>query len=232
MYTVWFEVFLWNATTICWCLYGRWFWFISSATSNVKPHNLIDFFTHDDLIKGLSGPGFDTAFKHFAHKLTKNLYALNVCEKWTQMFDFLEFFQDHVIAIIETLYGTTLTSQHPNFVRDLWVFDKVMFKLAKRLPKPSTPEVYKLREKLLRDIKNWQAVVREKFDYSKIYKDGDEWRSELMRSRQKSLLNVKYQDYDSMTSINLDLIWTYGIVFVKIFSFWISIWFDLNWMVL
>ena len=73
-----------------------------NPVSNVKPHNRIDFLTHNDLIKGLSGPGLDPAFKRFAHKLTKNLYALNVCEEWTQMPDLLEFFQDHVsIAMIE-----------------------------------------------------------------------------------------------------------------------------------
>ena len=194
-----------------------------NPASKVKPHNRIDFLTHDGLIKGLSGPGLDPAFKRFAHKLTKNLYALKVCEEWTQMPDLLEFFQDHVsVAMIEALYGTTLTSQHPNFVRDLWAFDRVLPKLAKRLPKLIIPEAYKLREKLLRDIKSWQAVARERFDDSKVYKDGDGdpfWGSELMRSRQKLLLRVDNQDYDSMASTDLGLIWTYATVFVKTSSF-------------
>lgn len=109
--------------------------------------------------------------------------------------DLLEFFQDHVsIAMIEALYETTLTSQHLNFVRDLWVFDEVMPKLAKRLLKLIILKTYKLREKLLRDVKSWQAVAREKFDDSKVYKDGDAdpfWGSELLRSRQKLLLSRK-----------------------------------------
>jgi hypothetical protein len=92
----------------------------SNPASNVKPHNRIDFLTHDDLIKELSRLDLDPAFKRFAHKLTKNLYALNVCKDWAQISDLLEFFQNHVsTAMIETLYEITLTSQHSNFVCDL-----------------------------------------------------------------------------------------------------------------
>ena len=53
----------------------------SNFASKIKSHNRIDFFTHNDLIKRLLKPDFDSAFKGFAHKLTKNFYALNVCEK-------------------------------------------------------------------------------------------------------------------------------------------------------
>lgn len=127
----------------------------SNFTSKIKPHNRIDFFTHDGLIKRLSGSGLDSAFKRFVHKSTKNLYAFKVCKEWTQMSNLLEFFQNHVnITMIETLYETTLTSQHLNFVCDFWAFDKIVFKLAKRLSKFIIPKIYKLRKKLLRDIKS------------------------------------------------------------------------------
>ena len=204
----------------------------SNSASNVKSHNRIDFLTHDDLIKGLLKFGLDPAFKRFAHKLTKNFYALNVCEEWTQMFDLLKFFQNHMsLTMIETLYETILTSQHFNFVHDLWVFDKMIFKLAKRLFKFIISEAHKLQKKFQRDIKNWQAIACEKFNDSKIYENENDdlfWRFELMRFKQKLFLRMNNQDYDFMTSTNLDFIWTYIIVFVKIFSFWLSLWFKLN----
>jgi hypothetical protein len=159
----------------------------SNSASNVKSHNRIDFLTHDSLIKELSKFVLDSVFNRFAHILTKNLYALDICENWTQMSDLLKFFQNHVsTTMIEILYETTLTSQHLNFVRDLWTFDKVMLKLAKRLLKLIIFDVYKLREKLLRDIKSWQATARKSFDDSKIYENENDdsfWESELMRSR-------------------------------------------------
>ena len=184
----------------------------SNFVSNVKSHNRIDFLTHDDLIKELSRSDLDSTFKHFVHKLTKNFYVLNVCEKWTQMSDLLKFFQNYVsIAMIETLYEITLTSQHINFVRDFWTFDKVIFKLAKRLLKFFISKIYKFWKKFLRDIKNWQAIARERFDDSKIYENKNDdlfWRFELMRFRQNLFLSVNNQNYDSMTSTDLDLIWT------------------------
>jgi hypothetical protein len=64
------------------------------------------------------------------------------------------------------------------------------------------------------------VAARESFDDSKKYEDENDdsfWESELMRFRQKLLLSVNNQNYDSVTSIDLGLIWTYAPVFVKTF---------------
>lgn len=133
--------------------------------------------------------------------------------------------------MIETLYETTLTSQHFNFVRDLWTFDKTVLKLAKRLFNLIISKVYKLRKKFLRDIKSWQTTARKNFDDLKIYENENDdpfWKSELMRSKQKLFLGVDNQDYDFVTSTNLDFIWTYVFVSLKFFRF--EYHFDLNWI--
>ena len=46
-----------------------------NPASKVKPHNRIDFLTHHGLIKKLSGPGLDPAFKRFAQIVPSAMMA-------------------------------------------------------------------------------------------------------------------------------------------------------------
>ena len=50
--------------------------------SIVKPYNRIEFLTHKDLVKGLSGPGLKSTFNRFTNLFTRELDNLDVGCEW------------------------------------------------------------------------------------------------------------------------------------------------------
>ena len=179
--------------------------------SNVKPNNRVDFLTHEGLLKGFSGTGLAPTFARFVKVLTDRLYAVDVGSEWIELPDLLVFFQDHVsVALIEAIYGPALVAQNPDFVRNLWAFDRVAPSFLKRPPRFLFPKMYQVRDAVLLDIKRWHAFARKSFKESDIYADGDGdpyWGSELMRYRQKTLLGMDNQDLDSVAATDLGLVW-------------------------
>ncbi|KAL9106330.1 MAG: hypothetical protein Q9187_008571 [Circinaria calcarea] len=182
-----------------------------SPNSNVETHNRIEFLTHENLLKGLSGPGLLPALTRFKALLTKELNALEAGDEWLQLPDLMQFFKDHITPpVLEALYGPTLLSANPTFIHDIWVYDRAVQDLARRLPRFWIPAAYRIRDKVLSSVKRWHALARSHFDLSKIFPDGDGdsyWGSELIRSRQKLLLGVDNLDHDSVASADLGLMW-------------------------
>jgi hypothetical protein len=179
--------------------------------SNVKQHNRIEFLTHENLVKGLSGPGLTPTFDRFTTLFTRELDNLDIGCGWLQMPDLMQFFQDHLTPpVFEALYGPTLLSSNPTFIQDIWQYDRAVQDLVRRLPRFWIPSGYQIRDKVLSSVKRWHLLARSKFDTSHIYADGDGdpcWGSDLVRSRQKMLLGVDNMDSDSVASADLGLIW-------------------------
>jgi len=179
--------------------------------SNVKQHNRIEFLTHENLLKGLSGPGLTPTFDRFTNLLTRELDALDVEQECLQMPDLMQFFKEHLTPpVLEALYGPILLSANPTFVCDIWAYDAGVQYLARRIPKSWVPAAYQLRDKVLSSVKRWHALARSNFEVLTIYADGDSdpyWGSELVRSRQKLLLGVDHLDFDSVASADMGLIW-------------------------
>ncbi|KAF3069066.1 hypothetical protein GL218_08062 [Daldinia childiae] len=180
--------------------------------SNVASHNRVDFLTHMDLFKAFGGSGLNTSFERTANILKRNLTGLDVpSDGWVEMPDFYGFFQDQLgAAVIEGLYGSTLPRLSPSFIQDLWSFDRATPKFAKLMPRFLIPEAYQARERLLDSIRSWYRHAREHFDESAIGPDGDAdpyWGSQMIRSRQKVLLEIDNQDDDAIAAADLGLIW-------------------------
>ncbi|ORY70233.1 cytochrome P450 [Pseudomassariella vexata] len=181
-------------------------------SSDVAPHNRVDFLTHVDLFKAFGGSGLTALFIRCADLLRRNLAALPIStDEWVEMPDFYAFFQDQLgAAVLEGLYGPTLPVLSPGFLRDLWTFDRATPKFAKLIPRFLIPEAYQARERLLESIRRWYKHAREHFDESLIGPDGDAdpyWGSQLVRSRQKVLLEIDSQDDDTIAAADLGLIW-------------------------
>ena len=79
----------------------------------------------------------------------KSITSLQISDDWTNFPDLMEFYQIFLgTAVIKTVFGSTLLSENPDFVQDLWDFDRVVMSLAKRLPILFAPRAYWLRRKL------------------------------------------------------------------------------------
>lgn len=128
------------------------------AKSDVLPYNRVSYRTHQNLLQELLGVALTPVSDCLENTLTESLYSLNISEKWVEFPDLLEFFEDHIgTAIVEAVFGSALLFHNPGFIRDLWVYDKVVMNLAKRLPFFWIPNVYRLREKLLHSMKRYHT---------------------------------------------------------------------------
>ncbi|KAK3173546.1 hypothetical protein OEA41_006876 [Lepraria neglecta] len=80
----------------------------------------------------------------------------------------------------------------------------------KGLPILLLPKAYALRDSLLLDVKEWQAIARAGFNEHDIDEDGDSdpwWGSKSIRECQKFLGNVDNWDHDSVASSDFGLLW-------------------------
>ena len=179
--------------------------------SNVPSHNRVGYLTHESLLKGLLGTGLGPASDRFEGALTESFESLNINKEWVDFPDLLEFFEDHVgAAIIRAMFGSVLLSQNPEFVSDLWAYDKLVMSLAKRLPAFCIPRAYKLRKRLLLCIREWHNFATTHSDKARKIGEDDGhpfWGCVMIRDRYKMLLGVEKQDCDSVASTDLGFIW-------------------------
>ncbi|KAI9876361.1 MAG: hypothetical protein M1830_006662 [Pleopsidium flavum] len=179
--------------------------------SKVKPNNRVDYHTNQSLLRFLGGPGLAPFFERFVTGLSKRLYSLNIEDEWTELPDFLEFFQlEMTPVVIEAVCGPVIMCHNPDFARDFWKYNLWVSALSKGLPRFMIPEAYRIRDKILIDIKQWHAYARTHFDKSKIGPDGDAdpyWGSEFIRARQDMFLSMDDFDYDALASSDFGAIW-------------------------
>jgi hypothetical protein len=113
-------------------------------------------------------------------------------------------------AMVNSLFGPKLLEQSPEFLRDMWTFDKAIPKFWKMLPHFLMPEAYKARDRLIGSIQQWHSHARENFQPSDInLEDGTDpfWGTELIRSRQKKMLGVDKMGHEAMAIVDFGLIW-------------------------
>jgi hypothetical protein len=179
--------------------------------SKVQPHNRVDYLIHQNMQRGLAGPGLLPTTKRFSSLVTKRIEDIPATKEWTEMPDFSRFVYNIVgVSIIEAVCGPSLLDLNPGFVDDFWVYDKKVPWLARAFPRFMIPNAYRTQNRLLNQLKRWYAYARENFDDTFVDEDGNGdcfWGSEMMRSRQRFLLQVDGQDDDSLASSDLGLIW-------------------------
>lgn len=169
------------------------------------------YHTHESLSQGLLGTGLAPASQRFEQNLTESLDSLDISDEWVDYPDLLRFMEDNIgAAIVKAIFGPVLLSQNPTFILDLWNFDDVVVSLAKRLPEFCIPRAYRVRGRLLRSIKQWHEHARASSAGVEAAPDEDAdpfWGSRMVRERNRMLLNVEHQDYNSVASTDLGFIW-------------------------
>ena len=180
--------------------------------SKTNTPNRIYYKTHEALSEGLLGQGLPPMTDRLEVEMRNSITSLQISDDWTNFPDLMEFYQIFLgTPVVKTVFGSTLLSENPDFVQDLWDFDRVVMSLAKRLPILFTPRAYWLRRKSLRHIKKWHNYAR---THSAGYESvGDQdrdpyWGCKMMKDRYATLCDTKNQDHDSVASTDLAFIWS------------------------
>lgn len=179
--------------------------------SNVAFHNRIDHLTHANFHKHLLGQGLNSLYRTFSDILLGRFPLLNIKDEWTEFPDIMEFWMPILTATMnETLAGPILECVNPNFTQDLLRYFPYTHRMMVGTPRWCIPKVYRLREKLIQDVKQWHAIARSRFHETDINEDGGAdpwWGSALIRERQNILKKVDNWDYDSIASSDLGVLW-------------------------
>ncbi|KAF2837774.1 cytochrome P450 [Patellaria atrata CBS 101060] len=178
--------------------------------SNIAPHNRVGYKTHENILHGILGAGHVHAFNRYENAIFKELNGLEIGDEWVEYPDFTDFYHDSVgTCILRMLYGPTI-SEDPVFNRNLWKYDSWVMSLAKRLPRFLIPEAYRLRDYMLGALKNWHALAREGSKNAIYDREADSdpfWGRKMMRERHEMQLTIDNQDYDSIASAELAMVW-------------------------
>ena len=183
---------------------------VPKTESHVMPHNRIDFLTNANFHKHLLGEGLAPLFQNFSKLLTARFKSLDVGYEWTQCSDMMDFWQYPLAASLnEALGGPILHCVNPSFTHDLLRYYLFFRSMMIGLPRWWIPEAYRLRDSLIRDVKQWHAIARARFRESDIATDGTDpwWGSAFMRERQNILKNVERWGLDDIASSDMGIFW-------------------------
>ncbi|KAI1074867.1 cytochrome P450 [Whalleya microplaca] len=179
--------------------------------SSPRLQDRISFMTHENLVSGLLKEGLGPASRRFEIQLARSLQAANIGDDWIEFADMAKFFELHLgSSLISTLFGEELLAQHPNFIEDLWEYDKGVMNLARRLPWLWMPRTYKIRDKLLTSVEKWHSKVLACAGFSQVSDDPEAdllWGTKMVRERYPMLLGATGQDEKSVASTDLAFIW-------------------------
>ncbi|KAM4054663.1 cytochrome p450 [Hirsutella rhossiliensis] len=179
--------------------------------SSPRPRERISFMTHENLVSGLLQNGLGPTTERFRTHLTTSLQASVTGQAWTEGPDLARFFEHHHgSALIRAVFGGEILHQNPDFVRDLWQYDKGVMSLARRLPWFCIPKTYRLREKLLAAVRRWHSDAPTGTTAAEAagepHRDPG-WATGMMRERYTTLLGANGQDEASVASTDLAFIW-------------------------
>ena len=128
------------------------------------PHNRIDHLTYTSFHKHFLGDGLPRLYQTFSITLTDRLSTLVTEDEWIEHQDIMEFWLEPLTASInEALVGKILESVNPSFTKELLCYFPYIQDMMKGLPRWYIPEAYRLRDKLIADVKRWHAIARRCF---------------------------------------------------------------------
>ena len=179
--------------------------------SNVAPHNRVDHLTHVNFHESFNGGRLVNLYTRWSRAFERRYQALGIEDQWMHHPDIMDFWMPPLTAALnEAIAGPVLEHVNPNFTEHFLKFLPYVHPLMKGLPRWCLPEAYSLRDSLNRDVKQWHAIARAKFQASEINEDGDAdpwWGSTCVRQRQGILGALDNWDYDSIASSDFGLLW-------------------------
>ena len=184
----------------------------------MKPADRILYRGHELSAGLLQGPGLDGLCERWSRNFLKKLDALPIGDEWTEMEDFMHFFEEIVgQPIVEAICGPLLFQESPEFMEDLKIFDLHVPYFLKALPRWLLPRAYGARDRLRGSLKRWHArAIKESAENQAVQEvtgGADPWfGSEFMRKRQHPDYGVfaSHKDFDTDARALADLGFIWG----------------------
>lgn len=182
--------------------------------SNIPQHRRVDYLSHHEFLRPLSGPGLKPTFLRFKGALDNLVDALELSNEWVEHNDFQIFFQGLFgPPIIESIFGPTLLRLNPTLIEDLYEFDNNIPWLARAIPSFIMARPYRIRKRLTSHFRKWHTYATQNFTESSIYQDGDGdpfWGSTFIRNRHAMFSRVGDHDEDAVVALDMGLSFGYG----------------------
>ncbi|KAG9241617.1 cytochrome P450 [Calycina marina] len=189
---------------------------LPSCHSDVASRKRVDHFTHSTFAKYLGGGSYLTAlFNRFTSNFNSRMIDIHFSKNGQDFPDIFDFFMEPLTAALtEATCGPMLECINPNFTKEFLEFLPFCHSFMKGLPKWWIPKAYSLRESLVRDVLQWHAIARRRFQESDVDSDGDAdpwWGSKFIRERQKFFLGIDHWNFDSTARSDFGLIWGFAL---------------------
>lgn len=188
------------------------------AGSSPSPQDRISYMTHENLVRGLLQEGLGHATSRFIFSFESSLEEERVMhenilgDSWKDEPDLCEFFQRHLgSSLIKSLFGDNLLEDNPEFMQDLWEYDRNAMKLAQRVPWFFLRNTSRARDRLKAAVCRWQEKSTSNdlkiHDFDDKSRGDAMWGTKMVRDRYYMLIKAAGQDEDSVASTNLALMW-------------------------
>ncbi|XXH02120.1 hypothetical protein Hte_008488 [Hypoxylon texense] len=118
--------------------------------SNVVPERRMHHILNDGIERALTGPGFDPTLQRFRSILISHIQALDApAGEWIEIKDFRRFIHNTVgRSLVQAIFGPSLLEVNPEFMDDLFEFDRALPLLARGVWSFLMPKPYAIRKKL------------------------------------------------------------------------------------
>ncbi|PLB54898.1 cytochrome P450, partial [Aspergillus steynii IBT 23096] len=193
--------------------------------TQVKTNNRVEFLARDSVHRFLLGPGLTTLSQRFQSDITRRLQSLPVENDWVTWDNFLDLFHYEVTSsCVDSLCGTYLREHNPDFIKNMWTFDKNVWWLICRIPRFLAPGPHLARDQMLGALKSWSSWAQKDFDSASIDTNGDDpyWGSKFFRLRQEMFQSMSGFAADAIASQNLAFIWG-AVNNSMVTSFWTAV---------
>lgn len=171
---------------------------------------------HRGVQTGLMGPQLDVLADRFQAALLENLHTAQVGgtpigDDWVHLPDLCSFVQEKVAESgIGMFFGPYMILLNPGIVQDFWRWDGYVRLMFMGMPRWLIPEAYRLRERMVQNIRRWQKHASDNFQGPE--PDGNEWEpfygSKLVRHRQALHRERGITDETARAAENLALMWS------------------------
>ncbi|KAI0895188.1 hypothetical protein F4806DRAFT_470063 [Annulohypoxylon nitens] len=180
--------------------------------SSIPDQDRIDHLHHQAFQHAFIGPGLTPIALRSREAVDEEFKNLRLdSSEWTEIDDLFAVIGKAVSAgLTEAMCGPSILKLHPDFIDNLWDFDRATPWLVRLIPRWINPHPHRARDIVLEQIRNWHVYARQRFHEGLIGPDGDSdpyWGSKIIRHFQNALWKSGKHSNDAMAAHDLALIW-------------------------